>query len=145
MTPGARPPTDWASRRVEEHLPYDETAPRRARAVVRDTLTRWQLVDLVPDAELAISELVTNALKHGLPPVVLEIRHATTDLRIAVSDGRPPSGQHEDQVVSRDDDESGRGQGIIEGVSDRSGVDIAPTGKSIYAAWDATSPDAAQP
>ena len=143
MSSGARPSKAGGSRRVHENLPHDSTAPRRARAVVRDTLTHWQLVELIDDAELASSELVTNALKHGLPPVVLEICQSTSSLRITVSDGRPSTAHHEVRVVSRDDDESGRGQGIIETVSDRSGVDdTTDTGKSIYAAWDVDPPEA---
>ncbi|MEV6983444.1 hypothetical protein AB0M95_19615 [Sphaerisporangium sp. NPDC051017] len=46
--------TSWA-------LPTDPAMVGEARAMVRKTLTDWGLPHLVDDAELVISELVTNA------------------------------------------------------------------------------------
>jgi anti-sigma regulatory factor (Ser/Thr protein kinase) len=40
---------------------------RAGRQFVRATLTGWHLADLTDVAELVASELVTNALRHGLP------------------------------------------------------------------------------
>jgi anti-sigma regulatory factor (Ser/Thr protein kinase) len=137
MIIGALPPSDRALHQILEGLPSDATAPGRARTLARDSLTSWNLLDLLDDVELAVSELVTNALKHGLPPIVLEMRQSSTSLRITVSDGRPSTAHHEVSVVSQDDDESGRGQDIVAAVSDRSGVEpTAATGKRIYADWD---------
>jgi anti-sigma regulatory factor (Ser/Thr protein kinase) len=139
MTPAARPPPDRAIHQARECLVHDPTAPSRARTLVRETLREWRLVELIDDAELVVSELVTNALRHGLPPIVLELRQGSATLRIDVSDGRPSTTHHEIHVVSQDDDESGRGKGIVEAVSDRSGTDnTVAIGKSIYASWDVT-------
>ena len=142
MSPGARPPSDDGTQHLRQDLPHDDSAPGLARALVRDALTRWDLVDRISDAELAISELVTNAVRHGLPPIVLEIGRTADSLRIAISDGRPSTAHHDVRIASCDDDESGRGQGIIEAVSDHTGVDeTAVAGKSIYATWDVSAPD----
>ncbi|MCU1600682.1 MAG: putative regulatory protein phosphatase [Frankiales bacterium] len=141
MTAAAVPSRDPGIHQFREGLPSDATAPARARELVRLTLTSWELPGLIGDAELAISELVTNALKHGLPPIVLEIGQSSASLRIAVSDGRPSTAHHEVRVASQDDDESGRGQDIVAAVSDRSGVDRTDvTGKRVYATWDVPRP-----
>jgi anti-sigma regulatory factor (Ser/Thr protein kinase) len=139
MTPPARTGTDRAGDEVLVVLPEDLGAPNLARQVVRETLTRWQLPDLVEDAELATSELVTNACKHALPPVVLKLSRGDGQVRIDVSDMRPATVSLVLPAMSKDTDESGRGCGIIAAVSDHSGTDH-PTGEgestSSYAAWD---------
>lgn len=40
--------------------------PRAARQFTRDTLLRWELWPVYPDAAVVVSELVTNALRYGL-------------------------------------------------------------------------------
>ena len=139
MTPTARTGTDRADDDVLVVLPDDLSAPNLARQVVRETLTRWQLPDLIDDAELAVSELVTNACKHARPPVVLRLVQRTGSVRVDVSDMRPATLTLVLPVVSRDSDESGRGRGIIAAVSDHSGTDYAVNvgeSTSSYACWD---------
>ena len=122
-------------------LPDDAGAPGQARRVVREALTEWGLAHLVDDAELVVSELVTNAWRHGLPPVLLELRHSGTALRLDVTDRRPATARRE-LVVASQDDESGRGQGIVTAASDDDGVDVSPTaGKRVYASWDTPADD----
>ncbi|MGP4111875.1 ATP-binding protein [Streptomyces sp. 4N509B] len=43
-------------------------SPHTARRLTRRTLTGWGLERLVDDAAVVVSELVTNALRYGLPP-----------------------------------------------------------------------------
>jgi anti-sigma regulatory factor (Ser/Thr protein kinase) len=126
---------------VSLDLPDDATAPRLARALVRDTLHEWGLHALVDDAETAVSELVTNALRHGLPPVAVSLHHQVGTFRIDVSDGRPSTAYRALVVVCQDGDESGRGRGIVESVSHATGVDgTAPDRKSAFASWDVPDP-----
>ncbi|WP_370093818.1 ATP-binding protein [Streptacidiphilus sp. MAP12-20] len=47
---------------------------RTAREFTRLTLNRWELGELFDDIALVASELVTNALRYGLPTVVPEQR-----------------------------------------------------------------------
>ncbi|HEX4832772.1 MAG TPA: ATP-binding protein [Trebonia sp.] len=47
-------------------VPVAEEA-RTARAFVRDLLVSWDLLSLIDDAELIITELVVNAVLHGVP------------------------------------------------------------------------------
>lgn len=124
---------------VSVDLPDDATAPTLARQVVRETLARWGLPELVDDAELAVSELVTNSFKHALPPVVLSLCRRPGSVRIDVSDMRPMTVSCELPLASQDTDESGRGRGIIEAVSHHSGTEDTEgpgDGKSSYASWD---------
>ncbi|WP_435244379.1 ATP-binding protein [Streptomyces sioyaensis] len=46
-------------------LSADDLAPRRARAFTRTKLTEWGLEALADRALLIVSELVTNARRHG--------------------------------------------------------------------------------
>jgi anti-sigma regulatory factor (Ser/Thr protein kinase) len=143
MTPTARGFTDRAADDVLVTLPDDEGAPTVARRVVRETLTEWELPDLIDDAALAVSELVTNAFKHAKPPVTLRVSQRDCTVRIDVTDMRPATTSLVVPVMSEDCDESGRGRGIIAAVSDRSGTDH-PTGEgestSAYATWDVDPP-----
>lgn len=67
-------------------LPDSPLAPRQARLLVRQTLGQWDLSSLVADAEVIVSELVTNAVKHGAGPVTLTIGQHDQELVISVSD-----------------------------------------------------------
>lgn len=143
MATQARTRKDRASDDVSVTLPDDATGPRVARRVVRDTLVGWSLPALVDDAALAVSELVTNAFRHGLPPVTLRLRRRPGCVRMDVRDTRPATTSCELPVMSQDTDESGRGRSIIEAVSDHSGTDQATDdteGKSSYASWDVDPP-----
>jgi serine/threonine-protein kinase RsbW len=116
-------------------LPNDDTAARRARNAVRTTLKRWHLYGLIDDAVLAVSELTTNAVRHGLPPILLFVRRGFAHVRIDVGDARP------DGLAPRQDPaefrESGRGLDIVSSVSDEAGSESIPDdGKTVYACWN---------
>lgn len=123
------------------HLPNDETAAGQARRDVRQTFTRWRLVAVIEDAALAVSELVTNAMRHGLPPIGLRLRRRVGQVRIEVNDARPEPVS----VGERPSDlaESGRGLKIVDAVADETGSEHIPgDGKFVYAAWNIASPAA---
>ena len=138
MTTPERPDSGRAGADVLVALPDDASAPGLAREVVRETLTRWGLTHLIDDAELAVSELVTNAVQHALPPVVLRLTQGADVVRVDVSDMRPATLSLV-LPVSNDADESGRGRGIVAAVSDHSGTSDTPgdgPGTSSFASWD---------
>ena len=69
-----------------------------ARAHVTARLGQWRARELVDAATLVTSELVTNGIRHGRAPVLLDLyllrgtrraRVGPDRLRIAVSDGGP--------------------------------------------------------
>jgi anti-sigma regulatory factor (Ser/Thr protein kinase) len=99
---------------------------RRAGAV----LAAWRVSpDVVEDALLVVSELLTNAIVHALPPAVLRLswlrdaglgtlRIEVTDTGPARTAGQPPAGI--------DPDEHGRGEGIVHALATRYGIQIRP-------------------
>ena len=122
-------------------LPNDDTAAGQARRDVRLTFTRWRLIAVVEDAALAVSELVTNAVRHGLPPIGLRLRRRVGQVRIDVNDARPEHVTIGER--SSDLSESGRGLEIVDAVADETGSEHIPgDGKFVYAAWNITSPAA---
>lgn len=119
---------------VQVLLPHDATAPYNARVAVRSALAQWQLHGLGDDCVLVASELVTNALQHGGPPVVMLIRYWDHRLRLDVSDGDP---QRVDAGLAPEAGaESGRGLLLVEQLVDNFGSDMTPgAGKTVHAEW----------
>ena len=85
-------------------LPADPTAP----GIARQALSIW-LRDcrrtVRNDAQSVVSELVTNALKHGAPPIALSISTRDGRARIEVSDSRtddrrPPRDRWSQRIVA---------------------------------------------
>ncbi|WP_328906189.1 SpoIIE family protein phosphatase [Streptomyces sp. NBC_00234] len=105
-----------------------------ARAFVRDTLQGWGYTDVVDDAVVLTSELVTNAVVHaGTAADVLCLR--TEDgVRVEVSDHYPErevplQGSGIDAGPER---ESGRGLLLCAALASRWGVEYTPTHKHVW-------------
>lgn len=73
------------TRQRRRRLDGDPCAVRTARALVAEALHAWGRTGLLDDAALVVSELVTNALVHGAPPVMLML-NCDNDLIIEVAD-----------------------------------------------------------
>jgi anti-sigma regulatory factor (Ser/Thr protein kinase) len=71
--------SDLAS--VELELPFDATAPQRARAAVAQLTAN-------ADVDVVVGELVTNAIRHGHGPIRFCAARTDAGLRIEVSDTR---------------------------------------------------------
>lgn len=117
--------------------------PRQARCVgqarreLRRELAAWGLKELADTAELVLSELFGNAVRHALGPVdrQVETRYeplADGGVRIEVHDA---SGVHPERQDASADAESGRGLALVDaltggqwGVGYREGV-----GKMVWA------------
>jgi hypothetical protein len=91
--------------------------------------------DLVDAAELGVSELVTNAILHAGPPILVRLRGTPTHPRVEVYDNstRPPAGISEDitdeaHVMST----VGRGLNIVALYSATWGAEIAANGKFVW-------------
>jgi anti-sigma regulatory factor (Ser/Thr protein kinase) len=126
-------------------LPNDATAPGSARHAVRETLTRWRLPALVDSCVLTVSELVTNALRHGLPPLGLVVRRRKGAVRIDVMDARPEPLEDMGRLQPDELAESGRGLEIIRAVADDLGSEHIPgDGKNVYASWNVAADRAGQ-
>ncbi len=106
-----------------------------ARAFVRDTLQGWGYADIVDDAVVLTSELVTNAVVHaGTTADVLCLR--TDDgVRVEVGDRYPEREvplQGTAQSFGSPDREGGRGLLLCAALAARWGVEYAPTHKHVW-------------
>jgi anti-sigma regulatory factor (Ser/Thr protein kinase) len=99
-------------------------AAREARCEVRD-LCRSHGADLVGDAELVVSELVTNAVRHGAGAITLVLDLLPDGVRVAVADGGPGAPTVCDAEPERID---GRGIALVDRVGTAWGVLPAPDG-----------------
>lgn len=128
----AEPP---APDRVRVELDADARAPGQARRAVREVLVSWRLPGLVDSVVLAVSELVTNALRHGRPPVHVVLRRDARSVSLDVHDaGRtPPAGSTHRPP---DDAESGRGLDIVQALAvDVGCISVPGEGKVVSASF----------
>ncbi|MEV0478676.1 ATP-binding protein [Streptomyces prunicolor] len=90
------------------------------RRITRAQLRHWDLAMLTDAATLVVSELVTNAIKHGKGhPVGLRVRHSAYELRIEVTDGTPTPARLRSADVT---DENGRGLLLVAALAKEWGV-----------------------
>ncbi|MFH8220854.1 SpoIIE family protein phosphatase [Streptomyces sp. NPDC018057] len=106
-----------------------------ARSFVRDTLQGWGFGDVVDDAVVLTSELVTNAVVHaGTAADVLCLR-SDHGVRIEVSDRYPEREvplQSAAVSMGSPDREGGRGLQLCATLAGRWGVEYTPTHKNVW-------------
>ena len=118
--------------RQELVLPLAETAPSAARAWLQVVSCEAHGAALLDDATLLVSELVTNAVQHGGPPVVLAVDCAETALHVRVRDGSPALPVPREAVA---DAETGRGFVLLDALSERWGVEQEVAGAGGKEVW----------
>jgi anti-sigma regulatory factor (Ser/Thr protein kinase) len=114
-----------------------------ARRLVRTSLRSWGLGDEAPTLELAVSELVTNALVHGEGLVEVQLTATGTSVRLEVLD------QGQDAVApavreSSAGEAGGWGLRLVDEVSDAWGAVTGPTETRVWMEMDVSpraSPD----
>ncbi|MFD8058177.1 SpoIIE family protein phosphatase [Streptomyces cyaneofuscatus] len=114
-------------------LAQERTTPATARLLVRDRLQGWGLdEDTVEATELIVSELVTNAVRYGTPPLRLRLL-LDTSLTCEVHDGSTasPHLRH-----ARTADEGGRGLFIVSRLAAHWGARHGPDGKVLWTEQD---------
>lgn len=106
-----------------------------ARSFVRDTLQGWGFADIVDDAVVLTSELVTNAVVHaGTSADVLCLR-SDDGVRIEVADRYPEREiplQTTPVNMGSPDREGGRGLQLCAALAGRWGVEYTPTHKQVW-------------
>jgi anti-sigma regulatory factor (Ser/Thr protein kinase) len=106
-----------------------------ARRWVVRTCTDIGRDDLVECAELGVSELVTNALLHGEPPIQVRVRGTIEHPRIEVRDSSLEAPILPGEALDSDSDELltfGRGLAIVARGSDAWGAEIEDDGKVVW-------------
>ncbi|MGW7299087.1 SpoIIE family protein phosphatase [Streptomyces sp. NPDC054829] len=114
---------------AEWRIARDPVQVGRARAVVREQLHDWGLTRLVDVAELLVSELVTNALRHseGRPVELRLVRGDTLLCEVEDDDHELPTllnaGPH---------DEFGRGLRLVSTLAREWGTSRTSVGKTVW-------------
>jgi anti-sigma regulatory factor (Ser/Thr protein kinase) len=110
----------------------------RARERARKALTDWGLATHTDLAELIVSELTTNALRHGAEPITVRLAYTQEgDLWLEVHDHGPGRPIAQETTA---EDEQGRGLALVDALMDLHsgirGMADGPSipGKSIYVA-----------
>ncbi|MDX3835864.1 ATP-binding protein [Streptomyces europaeiscabiei] len=100
-----------------------------ARGTTAAVLRQWALPDApTEDAQLVVSELVTNAISHGSGAVGLRVQYGNRQLRIEVTDGSTTPAKRRRAGAN---DLGGRGLLLVARLSRRWGV--ADSGRTTYA------------
>ncbi len=114
---------------TDEELPADATSASRARRLLRDALQDFEDDDALDAAQLAISEIVTNALVHAGTSMRLRILLADQSLRVELTDG-----SHRLPVARGfgTNAPTGRGLLLVEELVTRWGAHPVPDGKVVW-------------
>lgn len=108
----------------------DPSAVSPARRAIMRQLESWGFNDQVDDTAIIVSELVTNAVRHGCAPIELRLSTLASAIRLEVSDGSSalPVGR-----IAADDEANGRGIHLIEQLADAWGTVTTDIGKTVWA------------
>ncbi|MFE9644095.1 SpoIIE family protein phosphatase [Streptomyces sp. NPDC006365] len=119
-----------ASRVATWDVPTDPALVARTRKYAVEQLDVWGLDEAAFAAELVVSELVTNAIRHGSPPIRLRLIHDDATLICEVSDG---SSTAPHLRRAKTFDEGGRGLLLVAQLTERWGSRHTDDGKTIWA------------
>ncbi|GAA3109486.1 SpoIIE family protein phosphatase [Streptomyces echinatus] len=109
-------------------VPSDPAVVPSVRARCRERLLEWGLEEAAFATELIISELVTNAIRYGSPPVGVRLLHGRS-LVCEVSDGSGTSPRVRRAATT---DEGGRGLFLVAQFAQRWGTRYTSHGKVIW-------------
>src|SRR4051812_20710338 len=120
-------------------LPATTVAVREVRAQLRVLLPASPYAARLADAEIAATEIVTNAVLHGRSPITVRLEYDFNRLRIDVTDSSPvsPTFSLLDPTAV-----TGRGLVMVSAVSDAWGVDPGAGSKTVWAEFRSLRPSA---
>lgn len=122
-----------------DHGPH---GPAQARRAVAECAARLELCEEADDLLIVVSEMVTNAVRHGAPPVRLEVSADDDVVLVSVADGSPwpPQVRPADETA-----EGGRGMTLVDRLSSDHGVLPQPPGKTVWASLSRRPPGGPTP
>lgn len=114
----------------ERVLAASPTAPALAREYLAEVCALWGRADL-DLAQLLVTELVTNAVRHGAGPVRIHTTMVGHRLRVDVADEAPERPRLEEVTPTG---LGGRGLFIVNSLANRWGVEpsVVGTGKAVW-------------
>lgn len=118
-------------------LPGEPASVGQARRLAAEALRAWGRDELVDEASLLISEVVTNAVLHAGTDIEVRIRPRGAGVHIEVADGSPvlPALRH-----YHGDAITGRGLRILETTASQWGTLATDSGKVVWFDLGATGP-----
>lgn len=120
-------------------LPPELDSPSRARRFVREVLTGARLDEAVDAAELAVTELVTNAALHARTGLSVTVLLGGSRVRVEVRDG---STQLPDRQAFDVHATTGRGLALVGALAADHGVlSLGDDGKVVWFELDGTTPE----
>jgi hypothetical protein len=122
--------TDPASGVVEIGLAPDLASPRTARQFCAATMQHWGLTVDGEAMLVAVSELVTNAVQYGAPPIAVRLRQRPETVVVEVDDA---GGVFDLRVAGRWP--GGRGLQMVAALSDAWGLEPLVAGKRVWCAF----------
>ncbi|MFC5728644.1 MULTISPECIES: ATP-binding protein [Nocardioides] len=123
---------------IRRRFPAHPSSVGQARALTRQTLSEPAHEPLVDDAQLLVSEVVTNALMHAGTPIDFALSLFDGTVRVEVSDGAAHLPVRRDYGTMAG---TGRGLQLLETLADQWGVDLTGDGKTV---WFELSPPGAE-
>jgi anti-sigma regulatory factor (Ser/Thr protein kinase) len=119
--------------RRESKMPARARAPSIARAALDDAIPPPDLAARSDDARLVISEVVTNAVKHGTngerDNVLVVIESDDRKLRVEVEQTLAALDVHPSEPHGNAWGHGGAGLAIVEALADAWGVEAGPPGR----------------
>lgn len=106
---------------LDATIDFTPRAPAEARRAVEE-LAREVEPGVLRDAQLLVSEVVTNSIRHSASddPIGLRVWLRQNGLKVEIADGG--FGFDAGEIGPRDDTEGGRGLVIVDALADRWGV-----------------------
>ncbi|MEV4659754.1 ATP-binding protein [Micromonospora sp. NPDC049301] len=124
-----------AAPRLQARLEPVAEACRRARELVVDACTRWNVPDAVGPATVVLSELVGNVVRHAGTPMEVTVTLRRPYLHLAVVDGSRAAARPAEGDLRA---EGGRGLLLVRELAQRWGSVPAGQGKAVWAMIPAT-------
>lgn len=126
----AQPPEQPAARSARAAFAAEPTSGTLARRFVAQTCRDWADPELIVDAELVVTELVENAIRHGRTGCEVTVELSERGLLIAVRDG---SRSLPRRVTRTSTQPGGRGLLLVERLSRVWGFELDDAGKVVWA------------